>query len=77
MTRQTKAGQRVSWVAGVGLSSFELVARHVALLVGTAYAILATLPGVIVAAWQAMPLCGLIQGPATEQLFRLLVSCWP
>jgi len=87
MARQIKAWQRVSGAAGAAaglagagmtLGSLDCVAGHVAcVLVSTACTGLATLPAVILTAWQGLPLCGLFQESIIGQIFRVLVSSWP
>jgi len=87
MARQIKAWQRVSGAAGtaaglagagMALGDLDCVVGHVAcLLVSTACAGLATLPSVILTAWQGLPLCGLVQESVTGHILRVLVSSWP
>ena len=87
MARQIKAWQRVSGAAGtaaglagagMALGNLDCVVGHVAcLLVSTACAGLATLPSVILATWQGLPVCGLVHESIIGQIFGVLVSSWP
>lgn len=84
MARQTKAWQRVSCAgglvlaatgAGMALGGLEHGLGH--LLVSAACAGVTALPSIFQAAGHPLPVCAWIQGPAAEQLMRILESSWP